>query len=65
MFGPETLLLFDIDGTLLGGMPPAHRQAICEAAVRLFDVPLNGTELLCGYFWMSCPRISPPVLFEV
>jgi phosphoglycolate phosphatase-like HAD superfamily hydrolase len=40
MFGPETLLLFDIDGTLLGGMPPAHRQAICEAARQLFDLPL-------------------------
>lgn len=41
MFGPETLLLFDIDGTLLGGMPPTHRQAICEAARQVFDVPLS------------------------
>lgn len=40
MFGPETLLLFDIDGTLLGGMPPTHRQAICEAARQIFDLPL-------------------------
>ncbi len=39
MFDPETLLLFDIDGTLLGGMPPAHRQAICEAVRQVFDVP--------------------------
>ncbi len=38
MFGPETLLLFDIDGTLLGGMPPTHRQAICEAARQVFDL---------------------------
>jgi phosphoglycolate phosphatase len=41
MFGPETLLLFDIDGTLLGGMPPTHRQAICEAACQVFDFPLS------------------------
>jgi phosphoglycolate phosphatase len=41
MFGPETLLLFDIDGTLLGGMPPTHRQAICEAARQVFALPLS------------------------
>src|SRR5690349_14245261 len=41
MFGAETLLLFDIDGTLLGGMPPTHRQAICEAARQVFDLPLS------------------------
>lgn len=41
MFGPETLLLFDIDGTLLGGMPPTHRQAICEAAFLAFGLPLS------------------------
>ncbi len=26
------LFLFDIDGTLLRGMPPAHRLALCDAA---------------------------------
>jgi phosphoglycolate phosphatase len=41
MFGPETLLLFDIDGTLLGGMPPAHRQAICEAALHVFGLTIT------------------------
>jgi phosphoglycolate phosphatase len=41
MFGPQTLLLFDIDGTLLGGMPPTHRQAICEAAQQVFDLRLE------------------------
>src|SRR6185312_8588325 len=40
MFGPETLLLFDIDGTLLGGMPPTHRQAICDAARHVFDLSI-------------------------
>lgn len=41
MFGPETLLLFDIDGTLLGGMPPTHRQAIIAAAQEVFDLTLS------------------------
>lgn len=45
MFGPETLLLFDIDGTLLGGMPPTHRQAICEAARQIFDLSLSSDQI--------------------
>lgn len=45
MFGPETLLLFDIDGTLLGGMPPTHRQAICEAALRLFGLTIRPEQI--------------------
>jgi phosphoglycolate phosphatase len=39
------LFLFDIDGTLLRGMPPAHRQAICDAAHRIFSVPLAPMDL--------------------
>ena len=35
------LFLFDIDGTLLRGMPPAHRLAICDAAHQIFSVPLT------------------------
>ena len=45
MFGPDTLLLFDIDGTLLGGMPPTHRQAICEAMLHLFGVTITPEEI--------------------
>ncbi len=45
MFGPETLFLFDIDGTLLGGMPPAHRQAICEAAQHVFGLAITPEEI--------------------
>ncbi len=41
MFGPDTLLLFDIDGTLLGGMPPSHRQAIIAAAQRAFGLAIS------------------------
>jgi phosphoglycolate phosphatase-like HAD superfamily hydrolase len=32
------LFLFDIDGTLLFRMPPAHRQALCDAAERIYGV---------------------------
>ncbi len=32
------LFLFDIDGTLLRRMPPAHRQALCDAALEVFGV---------------------------
>jgi phosphoglycolate phosphatase len=39
------LFLFDIDGTLLRGMPPAHRQAVCDAAWRVFGVLLNPADL--------------------
>jgi phosphoglycolate phosphatase-like HAD superfamily hydrolase len=39
------LFLFDIDGTLLRGMPPAHRQAICDAAHRVFGVLTTPAEL--------------------
>lgn len=35
------LFLFDIDGTLLRRMPPAHRQAVCDAAREVFGVVLN------------------------
>src|SRR5258706_4045903 len=39
------LFLFDIDGTLLRRMPPAHRQAICEAALALFRLRVARAEL--------------------
>ena len=39
------LFLFDIDGTLLRGMPPAHRLAICDAARQIFSVPLTPMDL--------------------
>lgn len=45
LFGPDTLLLFDIDGTLLGGMPPTHRQAICEAMLPLFGQIITPEEI--------------------
>ena len=32
------LFLFDIDGTLLYGMPPAHRMALCDAAEQIYGV---------------------------
>ena len=32
------LFLFDIDGTLLRGMPPAHRLALCDAAECIYGV---------------------------
>ncbi len=34
------LFLFDIDGTLLRRMPPAHRQAICDAALAVYGLEL-------------------------
>src|SRR5258707_11479036 len=39
------LFLFDIDGTLLRRMPPAHRQAICDAALALFGLRVAPAEL--------------------
>lgn len=39
------LFLFDIDGTLLRRMPPAHRQALCDAALELFGVRIAPGEL--------------------
>lgn len=35
------LFLFDIDGTLLHGAPPAHRLALCDAAERVYGVSLE------------------------
>ena len=37
------LFLFDIDGTLLRGMPPAHRLALCDAAERIYGVTCGAT----------------------
>lgn len=34
------LVLFDIDGTLMRGAPPVHRQALCDAAQAVFGVAL-------------------------
>ena len=34
------LVLFDIDGTLMRGAPPVHRQALCDAAQAVFGVTL-------------------------
>lgn len=39
------LFLFDIDGTLLRRMPPAHRQAICDAAEAVYGVRLTADAL--------------------
>jgi phosphoglycolate phosphatase-like HAD superfamily hydrolase len=39
------LFLFDIDGTLLRRMPPAHRQAICDAAQAVYGVALGPADL--------------------
>jgi phosphoglycolate phosphatase-like HAD superfamily hydrolase len=39
------LFLFDIDGTLLRGMPPTHRQAVCDAALQVFGVSITPAEL--------------------
>lgn len=39
------LFLFDIDGTLLHGMPPAHRMALCEAAEQIYGVSLEPTHI--------------------
>src|SRR6478609_3903327 len=35
------LFLFDIDGTLLRRLPPAHRNALCEACRRVFDLEVH------------------------
>lgn len=39
-----TLVLFDIDGTLMRGAPPVHRQALCDAAQAVFGVTLMPKE---------------------
>src|SRR5690242_2554748 len=39
------LFLFDIDGTLLRRMPPAHRQALCDAAQAVYGVALGPLDL--------------------
>jgi phosphoglycolate phosphatase-like HAD superfamily hydrolase len=39
------LFLFDIDGTLLAGMPPAHRMALCDAAEIVYGVSLEPIHL--------------------
>ncbi len=39
------LFLFDIDGTLLRRMPPAHRQAICDAALAVYGVEMLPADL--------------------
>lgn len=35
------LILFDIDGTLLRGAPPVHRQALCAAALAIYGARLT------------------------
>jgi phosphoglycolate phosphatase len=39
------LFLFDIDGTLLRGMPPLHRLALCDAAWQVFQVQITPSGL--------------------
>ncbi len=39
------LFLFDIDGTLLRRMPPAHRMALCDAASEVYGVRLEAEDL--------------------
>lgn len=39
------LFLFDIDGTLLRRMPPAHRQAVCDGARAIYGVALAPEDL--------------------
>jgi len=39
------LFLFDIDGTLLRGMPPAHRNALCAAVNEVYGVALAADHL--------------------
>lgn len=39
------LFLFDIDGTLVRRMPPAHRQAICDALAEVYDLHLDPSAL--------------------
>jgi phosphoglycolate phosphatase len=43
--GAESLFLFDIDGTLLRGAPPIHRQALCAAARAVYCVSISPTDL--------------------
>jgi phosphoglycolate phosphatase-like HAD superfamily hydrolase len=49
MFGEwnrgDMLFLFDIDGTLLKRMPPAHRQALCDAAREVYGVEIAPYEI--------------------
>lgn len=40
------LFLFDIDGTLLRHMPPAHRQAICDALLAVYGAHLSPETLM-------------------
>jgi len=43
---PHTpLFLFDIDGTLLRGMPPAHRNALCAAVNAIYGVALTADDM--------------------
>jgi phosphoglycolate phosphatase len=39
------LFLFDIDGTLLRRMPPAHRRAVCDALAEVYAVRLAPEDL--------------------
>lgn len=39
------LFLFDIDGTLLRGMPPAHRMALCDATEHVYGVTVEPRHL--------------------
>jgi phosphoglycolate phosphatase-like HAD superfamily hydrolase len=39
------LFLFDIDGTLLRDMPPAHRMALCDAAEQVYGVTVEPRHL--------------------
>ncbi len=41
----ESLFLFDIDGTLLRGAPPIHRQALCAAARAVYCVSISPVDL--------------------
>lgn len=44
-FGIGPLFLFDIDGTLMRGAPPIHREAICAAARSIYGVNLAAADL--------------------
>lgn len=39
------LFLFDIDGTLLRHLPPAHRRALCEALRSVYGIALESVDL--------------------
>lgn len=43
--GAGSLFLFDIDGTLLRGAPPVHRDALCAAARAVYCVTLSPPDL--------------------